>query len=439
MKILIENGAHDCFNAGDLSMLIVCLNRLKTAYPSAELLTVNEAPQKLKVLYKDCTPTNILTGRHLWLQDRNMFGGLHKIIPFKNQLVDDFEASFRRNNIFLARKWIKVRNNKRGLNNKPIKNYLKTLKSVHFAVVSGGGLITDAFEIHAMKLLETLYQLIQLGKPVALFGLGVGPINSPRLRNLARLVFPHVTLFALREKRYGPRLLHSLGVSSERIMISGDDAIEFAASGRVGVMGNAIGFNIRNAKYAGVDNTNSSNITDILTLFAKTQQSSIVPVPISWHRSENDLQTVLNLLGQNMTPQEKEQLETIDGLNHQIANCRIVVTGSYHAAVFALTHGIPVIALAKSEYYANKFNGLSNMFLQGLQVIGLDHVDWREKFKLALTRAWESAESQRDSLILCADKQIKSSKLAYSQYYKILKRLASGPKKKQPFKLMNFN
>jgi polysaccharide pyruvyl transferase WcaK-like protein len=420
LKILIENGAHDCFNAGDLSMLKVCLNRLKSAYPNADLLTVSEAPQRLTVVFKDSNPTNIIEGRGLWLQDRNIFGGLHKILPFEDSRIDNFEASIRRNHIFLARKWIKIRNNHRGLNHKPIKKYLRTLQSIDVAVVSGGGLITDAFENHAMKLLETLYLLIQMGKPVALFGLGVGPINSPRLRKLAKLVFPQVTLFSLREKRYGPKLLKALGVKSENIQISGDDAIEFAASGRVDILGQAIGFNVRDAKYAGVEKQSLSEITDLLISIANKLHSPVIPLPISWHRSENDLQTVLNLLGQTVSAQEKEQLETIEGLNHQIAKCRIVITGSYHAAVFALTHGIPVIALAKTKYYAHKFNGLSDMFPGGLDVIGMDEIGWQNNFVFASTQAWKNAEIFRKDLRLCADRQIDASKMAYLHFYKML-------------------
>lgn len=83
MKILIENGAHDCFNAGDLSMLKVCLNRLKSAYPNADLLTVSEAPQRLTVVFKDSNPTNIIEGRGLWLQDRNILVGYIKFSHLK--------------------------------------------------------------------------------------------------------------------------------------------------------------------------------------------------------------------------------------------------------------------------------------------------------------------------------------------------------------------
>ena len=43
----------------------------------------------------------------------------------------------------------------------------------------------------------------------------------------------------------------------------------------------------------------------------------------------------------------------------RVGECRVVVTGSYHGAVFALAQGIPVVALVKSPYYVNKMAGLA--------------------------------------------------------------------------------
>ena len=37
----------------------------------------------------------------------------------------------------------------------------------------------------------------------------------------------------------------------------------------------------------------------------------------------------------------------------KIQRCRLIVTGSYHPAVFALAKGIPAIALVKSVTYIN--------------------------------------------------------------------------------------
>jgi polysaccharide pyruvyl transferase WcaK-like protein len=52
-----------------------------------------------------------------------------------------------------------------------------------------------------------------------------------------------------------------------------------------------------------------------------------------------------------------------------VSRCRVVVTGSYHAGVFALAQGIPVVATAASRYYHDKFSGLADLFGGGGDIV----------------------------------------------------------------------
>ena len=70
----------------------------------------------------------------------------------------------------------------------------------------------------------------------------------------------------------------------------------------------------------------------------------------------------------------------------EISKCRLVITGSYHAGVFALAMGIPVIALIASEYYVDKFYGLQMQFGNGLEMVDLSRAD-------AAANAGETGES----------------------------------------------
>ena len=56
----------------------------------------------------------------------------------------------------------------------------------------------------------------------------------------------------------------------------------------------------------------------------------------------------------------------------QTARCRVVVTGAYHAAVFALAQGIPVVCLSNSPYYLAKFQGLEDLFGSGCTIVTLE-------------------------------------------------------------------
>ena len=63
---------------------------------------------------------------------------------------------------------------------------------------------------------------------------------------------------------------------------------------------------------------------------------------------------------------------TPEAVIRQIQRCRLVITGSYHAAVFALAMGIPTIGLAKSTDYIDKFMGLSALFGEGCETVVLN-------------------------------------------------------------------
>jgi colanic acid/amylovoran biosynthesis protein len=108
-----------------------------------------------------------------------------------------------------------------------------------------------------------------------------------------------------------------------------------------------------------------------------------------------------------------EGLRTPIDLIRQIQRCRVVMTGSYHAGVFALANGIPTIGLAKSAYYVDKFLGLADMFGSGCEVVRLDQQDHPEALRRALDRLWHAAPEIRPALLASAEQQIAAGHAAY--------------------------
>ncbi|NJR75723.1 MAG: polysaccharide pyruvyl transferase family protein [Scytonema sp. CRU_2_7] len=104
----------------------------------------------------------------------------------------------------------------------------------------------------------------------------------------------------------------------------------------------------------------------------------------------------------------------------QIGRCRVVVTGSYHAGVFALAQGIPIMGLAKSEYYADKFLGLADQFGVGCEVIFLHEQEFATKLVDSIDRALESAEQLRPQLLEAAKEQVELGHTAYKRVYELV-------------------
>jgi polysaccharide pyruvyl transferase WcaK-like protein len=89
----------------------------------------------------------------------------------------------------------------------------------------------------------------------------------------------------------------------------------------------------------------------------------------------------------------------------QAGRCRLVVTGAYHVAVFAMAQGIPAICLAKSAYFTDKLRGLADMFEPGCEVIDMAAPEWDRDLLTAMQRMWERAEELRPGLLRAAEAQ----------------------------------
>ena len=88
-----------------------------------------------------------------------------------------------------------------------------------------------------LSILGTMEAAIRRGIPVVMFGQGMGPLSDPIVLSRAKDVLPEVTLITLRGSRGGLALLESIGVSSARVLTTGDEAIELAYAARAKATG----------------------------------------------------------------------------------------------------------------------------------------------------------------------------------------------------------
>jgi colanic acid/amylovoran biosynthesis protein len=108
-------------------------------------------------------------------------------------------------------------------------------------------------------------------------------------------------------------------------------------------------------------------------------------------------------------------LQTPRDVIKRVGTCRLVVTGSYHGAVFALAQGIPVVALVRSCYYLNKMAGVAHEFGIGCHIVALDEDDVSARLCDAIDRAWAEADAVREPLLRSAQNQINRSRSAYAR------------------------
>ena len=429
--ILVDPGSYNCRNVGDFAMLQVAVARWRQLWPSASMDVLTNVPDALAVL-GDVRPLSA-AARSSWLE-AHLFGRFHQLLP--SAAAASLEAAERRMKMDSARsleRALMLRRRFRGDDSAGVRQFLRSLRRADVVMLTGAGILTDAFFRNASAILDTFEMAIRRPpdrRPItAIFGQGFGPLDHPVLRRKAEAVLPHIDLIAIRERRASLPLLLELGVRPEQITVTGDDAIELAYERRTADFHRGIGVNLRVASYANTDRSFISPVREALHAAAVRYGAPLLPVPISQQDGGIDAAAIRELLADRTARSDggsslKTPLDVID----QVGRCRVVITGSYHGAVFALAQGIPAIALVRSQYYENKFLGLADQFGAGLELVHLDAEDFRQQLDGALDRAWSTAEQVRPMLLEAAARQLALARRAYALVaQRAIARLRSAP------------
>ena len=300
--------------------------------------------------------------------------------------------------------------------------YFPAVKDADLVVATGGGYLTDSFPGMVDGVCTTMELAQQFGKPTAMLGQGLGPLTRPELWSRVASVLRRLDLVTLREGEHGPSLLQKAGVSPTRYVVTGDDAIELAYSLRRADRGSAIGVNLRTAGYAGLATESAGRLGHILQATARDLGAPLVSVPISLNRGGEDVRAISELMaGYGGAGDGGASISTPAQCIRQVGSCRLVVTGSYHAGVFALSQGIPAVGIVGSEYYRDKFGGLRAQFGRGCESIALDAPDFDDDLRRTVRRFYEAADDLRHELLEATARQIDTGVMAYERLHDIVR------------------
>ncbi|MEP7286091.1 MAG: polysaccharide pyruvyl transferase family protein [Chloroflexota bacterium] len=418
MRILIDSDNSDCHNMGDVAMLQMAVARLSAQWPDATIEVITKVPASLAIHCPSVIPVDYWS-RYSWLADDYLLGRLHTLLPDPtSHQLGELKRTLERHVPALVASTIRLRSQLAGHEIGDPRAFLDTLSEADLLVVCGLGGLTDFFQPLAYLVLNTLEIAMRCSKPTAMFSQGIGPIEHHALLSRVKAVLPKVDLIALRENRSGLPLLKSMGVAPDRIVVTGDDAVELAYEARPNTFGKGMGINLRVAASSGVDHSFVAKVRGPLHQFAKTHNAPLLPVPISIFNPLYDPQTIRELMmGYDDTSDGGAHLNTPLKIIEQVGQCRIVVTGAYHAAVFALAQGVPVVCLAKTAYYMDKFMGLADLFGTGCETVMLQDVNLSEKLTAAMERAWATADEVRPVLLAASVRQIELGRNAYRQLH----------------------
>lgn len=402
-RILVDQSGYDLLNVGDVAMLQSCVLRLRRLWPSAEIMVICHAPQRLA----SYCPGTIAVGRTY--ADLPLV----RLLPRRPRLAA--EQAWK-----IAAPYFSCRfglGRPRAPRYKRMRTAIQAVRAADLVVASGGGYLTDTWWWHAAGVLSLLALAQRLGKPTAMFGQGVGPISGAALRAQARGVLPGLAVLGLRDEGIGRDLLMSLGIPSGSLAVAGDDALELIPEDDAPA-GHALGVSMRVSRYADVDPAAAEAVGDVVLRAAEAFQAPIVTLPVSRYPVDGDLAALRVLLHPERSPADivMHDLVTPDALSAAAASCRIIVTGSYHAGVFGLAWGVPAVCVTRSRYYDAKFAGLSALFPDACFVVSLDEPDYAGRLRDAMDHAWHLPASARAAAREAAARQRHAGREAYARF-----------------------
>ena len=413
-RILVEGGGFTLLNIGDAAMLKVAVTRLTELWPHATIEVLTTNPDKLRDFCPSAVPIAI-DAREAWLSGRSLTNRFRRILPSRvSTLLESLEQKLWLR--FPALNDLEINLRARALGKSlpaAPASFRKLLLEADLLVICGGGFINDCFAKGACDLLDELTAVLKAGVPVVAFGQGIGPMTNPVLMAKARAVLPRLDMIGLREGHSSLPILESIGVPRDRISVTGDDAIELAFERRPSSLGDAIGVNLRFADYAGTDQTTADKLREPLRRAAQSLGSCLAPVIISFHQERDSDVEAMNSLLDGQIHNSEALIESPENVIRLIGKCRVVVTGSYHAAVFALGQGVPVVGLSQSDYYEQKFTGLQKLFPGGCSIIDFRQPTTSSEIEDAIHKAWDAAERVRDSLLEAAARQVEFGRALY--------------------------
>lgn len=420
VKILIEPSGYALANMGDVSMLQAAVQRIRRILPRSELRVVTTAPDRLQKLCPGCLPVDageIGTWRSL------------KVLPLPHHVLAEntkehsrlWDAKLRFEYPKLARTLIAANASIAGHGVPGVDEFWRLIENSDAVVATGGGYFTDSFLFAAGGIIETLRLAQTHSKPFALFGHGLGPLKDANLRRKFAEVMPDAAVIGLREGRKGPQFLKELGIDHSRVIVTGDDAIEMALPSAPRNFDSALGFNVRITDYSGLNGSRFELLRSAIVDLNGELRAPIVGIPIETKSEDSDAAAIEKIVPPGMlenpgfSPFEPREVIEL------IARCRVVVTGSYHAGVFALAGGIPIVGLVKSEYYADKFRGLQAQFGDAVAIVNLEEKGFAEKLKTSVKVSWNNAGKYRDGLVAAAKNQISEGWRAYRLFFERFK------------------
>ncbi len=432
MRILYDPGILDMRNKGNIALLQAAMARFRELWPGATHEVITIAPHLLRLYCPDAIPVSP-NGSVIQPGSRDLKYGFTTSIPrwTLRSLFELREEIWSQQNLG---KWRVMSRPEKSFSapepagiqavtdeKKERAELKQVIQAYSLYVSTGAQYMSDACKQDALDVLDRIECASISGLPTVMVGQGFGPIQDPELKSRAKAVLPKVDSIFVREAIVSPALLRSFGVDASKVIFTGDDALEMTYKNRSHHRGSAIGVSLRVAHYTEFNHRYIETLRTTLQQSATQYKAPLVALPIAQSAYEPDEWYIEQVIaGYRPKSFYRRRFSQPVEIIKRAGRCRLVVTGTFHAAVFALAQGIPVVCLAKSKMYAEKFHGLADQFGSGCQVLNMDDEDLPIKLRDAINQAWVMSDKYQQELMKATERQISLGRAAYRKFFDLV-------------------
>jgi polysaccharide pyruvyl transferase WcaK-like protein len=362
LRVLIVGG-YGYGNVGDEAQLAANLQYWKEAAPGCQLTVLTPNPHYTQDIYPsvrvELAPRVSLFGKGL-----SPYYGSEKI--FKRRYF--WVAALCLFNACLIRAGLPVV----GLSSRQAR-LLDELKHSDVLFLSGGGYLTGMTLSRLWDNMLLIRLAHALGLPTIMSGQTVGVFKDKVSRSLAKWGLKKAELIYLRDHVDSPKDLAAIGIPSEKINATFDDALFFEAAPEeeVSALLNDCGvaldkpYLVVNAHYWGQQPEDSRVIMKTLAAVLDHihDELGLQIVFVSMHKSD---EAAIEEVMENMQktcyfPAHEYDPASTVGV---IQQARLCLTMKHHPIIFAMAAGIPTVSMSFDDYYWHKNLGAQKLFDQ---------------------------------------------------------------------------
>jgi polysaccharide pyruvyl transferase WcaK-like protein len=287
---------------------------------------------------------------------------------------------------------------------------MRELQDADGLVVSGAGAFNDRFANHVGLVWGIIMRSVAaFGKPVVVSGQQIGPLNRFVCRRVTRWALQVARVVGVRDP-ISIDVAKALGIPSDRIVLTGDDAWGLEPSGeeeaarvlsRYEISGRFIVAQIRLDPATDLKPQDAPKLASMLDKLAEMLELPVVFVRM-YYATHNDDAVSAKQVQSFMTRQSviiDEELSP--ALTKAVLKSAALAVGiSYHFCIFAVSAGTPTLGLHRSAYMNHKLDGISQMWGSRMTSLSLDDGNVMDEVRAYIERTKQEilSDTSRQSL-----------------------------------------